>query len=86
MLPFQVALEELCVQKPRSYQRAEDIFCQHRSLGFLLTIGGEVEGLKGDSLSMGVYVQVMLKCLIKLAVGFKRSKGLGWYMAFFELD
>lgn len=35
---------------------------------------------------MGVYVQVMLRYLIKLAEGFKRSEGLGCYTAFPELD
>ena len=44
------------------------------------------EGLTGDSLRMGVYVQVMLKCLIKLAEGLKRSEGLGCYKVFPELD
>lgn len=51
MLPFQVALEELCIQKSRSYQRAEDrLWPAQESQTPPGSPGEGKDGLMGDSL------------------------------------
>lgn len=82
MFAFQIALEELysesqVIPEGRGPCSNTRVLTPH---GCWVRV--KEERLPADSLQMGVYIQVILKGLMKLAVRFKRSKGPGRKVAF----
>lgn len=77
MLPFQVALEELCVQKPRSHQRAEGYLLPTQESWVPADYWGREGGTHRRQLISGCLYSSCAEELNKAGRGIQRSKGLG---------